>query len=153
MLFQFGCNPGLGGNLVSSWSENGVSIPFVPFASYDYSKIVNNQFVEVYRLSLEQTKSVKNATIEVENINGPILLLAGKEDTMWPSNQICEMIIQRLNENNFPFWFKLYSYENAGHTLNDGYIMGDNEEGNKKVRIDSQKRTFEFLNRLSEFGN
>jgi dienelactone hydrolase len=144
---------GLGGNLVSSWSENEVSIPFVPFAPFDYSKIVNNQYVEVYKLSLEQAESVKSATIEVEKINGPILLLAGKEDSMWPSNQMCEMIIQRLKENSFPFWFKLYSYENAGHTLNDGYMMGGNVEGNKNARIDSEKRTIEFLNRLSESVN
>ena len=66
---------GLGGKLVSSWSENGESIPFVPFAPYDYSKVVNNQYVEVYKLSLEQTEYVKKAEIKVENINGPVLVL------------------------------------------------------------------------------
>jgi hypothetical protein len=75
-------------NLVSSWSEKGESIPFVPFPSYDYSKIVNNQYVEVYKLALQQTEFVKKAEIKVEKINGPILLLAGKADSMWVSNQM-----------------------------------------------------------------
>lgn len=140
---------GLGGNLVSSWSENGMSIPFVPFAPFDYSKIVNSQYVEVYRFSLEQAESVSKATIKVENINGPILLLAGKEDTMWPSDQMCRMIIKRLDENKFTHWYKLFSYENAGHTLNDGYMMGGTIEGNKNAKIDAQQRILDFLERLS----
>ena len=141
---------GLGGRLASSWSENGVSIPFVPFASFDYSKIVNNQYVEVYKLSLEQTEYVKKAEIKVENINGPILLLAGKSDSMWPSDQMSEMVIKRLKEKNFPHWYKLYSYDNAGHTLNDGYMMGGTVEGNKNARIDAEQRILEFLNSLSK---
>jgi dienelactone hydrolase len=141
---------GLGGSLASSWSENKESIPFVPFAPYDYSKIVNNQYVEVYKLSLEQTEYVKKAEIRVENINEPILLLAGKSDTMWPSNQMSEMVIKRLEEKKFSHWFKLYSYDNAGHTLNDGYMMGGTVEGNKNARIDSEKRILDFLERLSK---
>jgi uncharacterized protein len=85
----------------------------------------------------------------VENINGPILLLAGKEDTMWPSDQMCRMIIKRLDENNFTHWYKLFSYENAGHTLNDGYLMGGTIEGNKNAKIDSQQRILDFLGRVS----
>ena len=141
---------GLSGKLESSWSENGKSISFVPFAPFDYSKIKNSQYVDVYRLSLEQKEAVTKATIEVEKINGPILLLAGKEDTMWPSDQMCEMIIKRLNDKEFPHWYKLYSYENAGHTLNDGYMMGGTKEGNYSARIDSEKRTLDFLDQLSK---
>lgn len=141
---------GLGGNLSSSWSENGRSIPFVPFAPFDYSKIVNNQYVEVYTLSLEQTQYVKKAEIKVEKINGPILLLAGKSDSMWPSHPMSEMMIKRLEEKKFSHWFKLYSYENAGHTLNDGNMMGGTAEGNKNARMDSEQRILDFLNLLSK---
>jgi dienelactone hydrolase len=140
---------GLGGKPVSSWSENGTSIPFVPFAPFDYSKIVNSQYVAVYRLSLEQTEYVKKAEINVENINGPILLLAAKADSMWPSHQMAKMVIKRLDEHNFSHWHKLYSYDNAGHTLNDGYMIGGTKEGNKNARIDSEKRVLDFLKRLS----
>ncbi|MGL6267894.1 MAG: acyl-CoA thioester hydrolase/BAAT C-terminal domain-containing protein, partial [Chitinophagaceae bacterium] len=141
---------GLGGNLTSSWSENGKPIPFVPFAPFDYSKIVNNQYAEVYKLSLEQTAYVEKAVIKVENINGPILLLAGKSDSMWPSNQMAEMVIKRLEEKKFKHWFKLYAYDNAGHTLNDGYMMGGTAEGNKNARTDSEQRILDFLDRVTE---
>jgi dienelactone hydrolase len=139
---------GLGGKVVSSWSENGISIPFVPFAPFDYSKIINSQYVEVYRLSLEQAEAVSKAAIKVEKINGPILLLAGKEDMMWPSDLMCKMIIKRLDENKYTHWYKLFSYENAGHTLSDGYMMGGTSEGNKNAKIDSKQRVLDFLDQL-----
>jgi len=140
---------GLGPQGKSSWSYHSESIPFVPFPEYDYSKIVNSQYVEVYKLALKQTEAVEKATIKVENINGPILLLAGKEDTMWPSAQMCDMIIKRLDGYNFPHWYKLFSYENAGHSLNEEYLMGGTFEGNKQARLDSGPRIYNFLDMVS----
>jgi dienelactone hydrolase len=143
---------GIGGPLkTSSWSYKGQPVPFVPYYQpFDYSKVVNNQWIELYELSITQTEAVEKATIKVENINGPLLLLTGKEDAMWPSSQMGEMIIKRLKENNFPHWYKHVAYENAGHSLNEKGVVGGTEEGNKKARIDSEQRIFAFLRRLSE---
>ena len=70
---------------------------------------------------------------------------------MWPSSQMGEMIIKRLKENNFPHWYKHVAYENAGHSLHENsLVMGGTKDGNKKARIDSEKRIFAFLRRLSE---
>ena len=143
---------GIGGPLhTSSWSYNGQPLPFVPYYEpFDYSKVVNNQWVELYKLSLTQTKAVEKATIHVENINGPILIFSGKEDKMWPSSQMCEMIIKRLKENDFPHWYQHVAYENAGHALHEKAIMGGTEDGNRKARIDFEQRIFTFLSRISE---
>ena len=139
---------GIGGPS-SSWSYKGEPVPFVPYAPYDYSKIVNNQYVEVYKLSLKQTKAVEKAAIKVENINGPILLISGKEDKMWPSTQMGDMVIKRLEEKKFPHWYRHLAYENAGHSLNENFLMGGTKDGNKKARVDSEQRIFNFLDRLS----
>ena len=61
----------------SSWSYKGEPLPFVPFVSFDYS--------ELYKLSLQNADTVKKVVIKVENIECPVLLLSGKEDTVWPS--------------------------------------------------------------------
>lgn len=142
---------GIGGPLkTSSWSYKGQPVPYVPYYQpFDYSKVVNNQWVELYKLSLTQTQAVEKAAIHVENINGPILILTGKEDKMWPSSQMGEMIIKRLKENNFPHWYKHVVYENAGHSLNENGFMGGTKDGNKKARIDSEQRISAFLSRLS----
>jgi hypothetical protein len=38
----------------------------------------------MYKLSLTKTRSVEKAAIKVENIDGHVLIIAGKEDRMWP---------------------------------------------------------------------
>ncbi len=101
-------------------------------------------------LSLKQTEAVKKATIKVENINGPILIYTGKEDPMWPSSKMGEMIVERLKENNFPHWYEHVAYENAGHSLHELEFFAGTKEGNKKARIDSELRILDFLRRLSE---
>ncbi len=141
---------GIGGRSVSSWSYKGEQIPFVPYAPFDYSKIVNSQYVELYKLSLEQTDAVEKALISVENINGPILLLTGKEDKMWPSSQMADMIIKRLDEKKFPFWHKHFAYPKAGHNFSEHSTLGGTADGNKQAGIDSEKRIFAFLERLSK---
>ena len=141
---------GIGGPS-SSWSYNGLPIPFVPYYKpYDYSKVTNNQWLELYELSITQTKMVAKAAIEVENINGPILLLSGTDDAMWPSTRMCEMIVIRLKANKFPHWYKHYAYEDAGHSLNDRGVFGGTIEGNRLARIDSNQRVMNFLKRVSE---
>ena len=136
----------------SSWSYKDQPVPYVPhYKTSDNSKVVNNQWRELFELSLTQTDAVEKAVIKVEQINGPILILTGQEDKLWPSSQMGEMIIKRLKENNYPHWYKHVAYENAGHGLNENYLfLGGTKEGNKKARIDSEKRIFAFLSRLSE---
>jgi hypothetical protein len=141
---------GIGGRRVSSWSYKGEQISFVPYAPFDFSKIINSQYVELYRLSLEQTDAVRDALIRVENINGPILLLSGKEDKMWPSGPMADMIIKRLDERKFPFWYIHITYENAGHSFNEHSTLGGTAEDNKQAGIDSEQRIFDFLERLSK---
>lgn len=143
---------GIGGPLkTSSWSYKGHPVPFVPYYKpFDYSKVVNNQWIDLYKLSITQIHAVEKASIKVEYINGPILILTGKEDKMWPSSQMGEMIINRLKENNFPHRYKHVAYENAGHSLNENGFLWGTKDGNKKARIDSEKRIFAFLSRLSE---
>lgn len=135
----------------SSWSYEGRPVPFVPYyEQFDYSKVVNNKWIDLYKMSITQKQAVEKATIKVENINGPILLFSGKEDTMWPSSQMGEMIIKRLEENDFHHWYKHVTYENAGHALHEKAVMGGTEDGNKKARIDSEERIFTFLSKLCE---
>jgi uncharacterized protein len=140
---------GIGGPS-SSWSYKGKPLPFVPrYEPFDNSKISHGRWIERYKLTLTQTEAVEKAAIKVENINGPVLILTGKEDTAWPSSQMGEMIVKRLKENYFPHWYKHFAYENAGHSLNEYYFMGGTKEGNKKARIDVEQRISNFLRRVS----
>ena len=142
---------GIGGHPVSSWSYKGASLPFVPYPDYDWSTIVNSRYVDVYTKALEQKSAVNAAGIEVENINGPILLLSGKEDTMWPSSEMGNMMVNRLREKNFPHPFHHYAYKDAGHSLNPNYLMGGTEEGNRIASEDLAVRITDFLQQIEQY--
>lgn len=137
------------GGMQSSWSNKGESIPFVPYVKYDFTSVKNHEFLEIYQLSLENKKAVEKATIAVENINGPILLFSGKDDKLWPSSMMSEMIMKRLRDNDFKFSYEHIAYENAGHTFNEHFMLGGTYEGNKEARNDYNEKCISFLESLA----
>ena len=55
--------------------------------------------------------------IEVENINGPILMMSGSDDQMWPSLALADIAAQRLLRCKFPHRFEHVTYAGAGHFI------------------------------------
>ncbi len=127
----------------SSWTYQGKPLPFVP---HDASQGVDpNNLLPLHELSLSHTEKVEKALIPVEKINGPILLLSGIDDGMWPAADMAEAIVDRLKQRQFPHAFEHVKYENAGHTLNEFFMIGGTSEGNKKARVDSWQQILAFL--------
>ena len=62
-----------------------------------------------------------DAAIPVEKINGPILLMSGKADALWPSFEMSERIVKRLHDTHFAHGVTHLSYEGAGHLV----FLGD----------------------------
>ncbi len=131
----------------SSWSHRGEPIPFVP---YDLKNLPDrNDILSIYRNSLKQQEAVKRALIPVSRIRGPILLFSAADDRMWPSVEMSDSIMNTLRDQQFSYAYEHVTYENAGHTMTEFYMMGGTEEGNRKARIDSTGRMLLFLNRLT----
>jgi len=55
--------------------------------------------------------------IPVEQTNGPILLISGDDDRMWPSGRMGDQIIERLEANRHPFRSRHCRYPGAGHLM------------------------------------
>ena len=99
----------------SSWTLHGQPLPFVPFRN-SFRFICRHGFLlGGYLASLQDQEAVERAIIPVEQINGPILLISGKKDGIWPSSMMCNRIVERLTQHNSVFPFEHLSYENAGH--------------------------------------
>jgi hypothetical protein len=58
-----------------------------------------------------------DAMIPVERTNGPILLVSGEDDRMWPSYRMGEQVMRRLEARSHPFHSKHLHYPNAGHSM------------------------------------
>lgn len=135
--------------ITSSWTLDGEEVPFMPYAPFDFSTIKNEEYLDFYIKCIEQEKYLEESTIKVENINGPILLLSGEEDTMWPATRMSNDIIKRLDKHEFKFGYEHISYKDAGHTLNPDFIRGGSSEGNKFACEDSKKQILNYLNKLN----
>lgn len=104
----------------SSWSHGGKGVPYVPFPFTAFPAIIKGArtggFLQAYNLALRNTKQTKLAAIPVENVNGPVLLISGTQDEMWPSTLMCERMIARLSEAGFSFPSEHLALE-AGHNV------------------------------------
>jgi dienelactone hydrolase len=55
------------------------------------------------------------ATIPVERTSGPILLMSGGDDQVWPSTRFAELALDRLRVHGFAYASEHLSYPEAGH--------------------------------------
>ena len=62
-----------------------------------------------------EPEAVAAATIPVEQIAAPILLISGTDDQLWPSTTLAELAMSRLGESGRPYHDMHLSYEGAGH--------------------------------------
>ena len=131
----------------SSWSHGGEPLPFVPYARVEFSNLA-----ELYAASLEQEDLPEAAAIAVEEIGGPVLLLSGEADTLWPSAAMSERVVERLKRKGFPHEVVHVAYPDAGHgisSIRDGVAerLGGTEEGNRKAQLDARERMLAFFAR------
>jgi hypothetical protein len=93
----------------SAWTLEGKEIPYV-----DYQKAVAN--CNPWWKIMEHKEEVEPFAIPVESMSAAVLLLSGEKDAKWPSTEMSERIIRRLEENQYKFSFQHISYD-AGHNI------------------------------------
>jgi acetyl esterase/lipase len=115
-------------------------------ANYDFSSV----------------KDVSEGAIPVENTNGAILMITGRDDQMWPSYMMADYVMDRLRRKGFSNTYQHLCYEGAGHFLQYPYLPSTVNQlthpldglcylgggGNVKHHIaecDSWKKMLEFL--------
>ena len=101
----------------SSWIYKNEHVTFVPFIySEEFLKQFSKgypkrmEFLPLYKASFQNEEAVGKAFIEVQNINGPLLLISSDDGRVWPSKIMSERVIERLNPHNFEFKVKHLSY-------------------------------------------
>ena len=101
----------------SSCSFRGEDIPFAP-VSFRKKVVLRDSFrrKEICLHSCyEEAVRDEKAFIPVENMSGPLLLLAADSDSMWPSRQAGEKLLERMEKAGKQAEFYHYAY--ASHLL------------------------------------
>jgi len=74
-------------------------------------------YTPFYRSQLRDARAVERASIPVEKIRGPVQLVSGGDDQMWPSSDLADIALRRLETHRHPFPFRHLKYPEAGHTI------------------------------------
>ncbi len=146
-----------------SWTWRGAPLPFLHYhitPEFDAESASGRpvRLSILYGASLDQAEAAQAAAIAVENIHGPLLLISGQDDQMWPSTRMAEALIARLKANTHPYEFSHLSYAGAGHfagppafSAHEGsggpFDLGGSPAGIAAARAASWPRVLDFLRR------
>ena len=98
----------------SSWTYKGKEVPYMPAPLKTILPALKGDLYTAHEMILEDKEAIKKAEIEVENINGAILILSGINDDQWPASAMSEKLIKRLKENNFEHYYS-HTQLDGGH--------------------------------------
>ncbi|RYU92610.1 acyl-CoA thioester hydrolase/BAAT C-terminal domain-containing protein [Emticicia agri] len=108
--------PGLTSHLsTSSWTYQGLEVPYVPVSEETIPALIKRDLRLAFDTMLKDTVAVEKALIQVENINGPVLLMSATKDEMWGSTPMSEAIVNRLKGKKFRHYYEHIAIE-GGHT-------------------------------------
>lgn len=106
-----------------SWTWQGRELPFagnIPpeeFAEMLARAGVRDETPEAFELCLRDPSVVEAATIHVECINGPVLMVTGQADGLWPCERLTSYALERMRARNFGHRVQHLSYPDAGHGI------------------------------------
>lgn len=102
-------------------SSSGKFAAFLSVVSFLWGMLRRKPFrlTRIFLKQLQQAdpEAIARASIAVERIAGPILLVAGSDDQVWPSCQFAERIRARLEKHGFSHSCTYLLYEGAGHFI------------------------------------
>ena len=107
------------GRVCSSWSRHGASVPYVPF-SHDVIPSQTEHGISMrplFESSLQNTAAVERASIAIERATGPLMLVSGGDDQVWPTGRMCEAVVERMTAHGRARDVVHRHYPRAGHML------------------------------------
>ena len=97
---------------VPSWTYKGADLPFAPYVSSEaYTK--SRRLIDLYDPTFDAAPV--ESRIAVEKISGPVLLISGKVDALWPSSRMADEIAARLKSKSFRHEVTNLQFDDVGH--------------------------------------
>jgi len=148
------------------WTWQGKPLTYVPIhiplwfaAQYVWDSTMGDPIRQtpLFLHDLEVFGDTGSAEIPVENIHGPVLLLSGKDDQIWPSSLMAARLMERLRRHGHPYADQTVSYDAAGHWIPCEYLptagerqkmklmIGGTPEGTAAALADSWPKILRFL--------
>lgn len=144
------------------WVADGEALPSLSMhGTYEVTES-GRRYAPRYRAGVERAseRRLSRAAIPVESIDGPLLLISGADDGLWPSTLFARHAMDRLDDADFPHRHEHLAYEDAGHSVRVPYApttddggardYGGTPAGDARAAADSWPRVLEcFGERLA----
>lgn len=110
------------GPVSSAWSLAGEPLPFLGAGGQD-TEPADRERIRVPApedSAPERAPAAHPAAISAERINGPVLLITGEADPLWPSMDMAEQLVRRMETHAFEHAVQHVHYADAGHNFGGG---------------------------------
>lgn len=107
----------------AAWSIDGEPVPFLELADADPGS-PPTEALPYYEpaLSTASDDDLAAASVPVEAADAPIFLVSATDDKRWPSSDLAERVIDRLDAAEYPHEYRHDSHAGAGHYLRFPYL-------------------------------
>jgi len=108
-----------GGAPRSSWTYRGQPFPFLQLPA-NVAPVQPERGLSMrpmFEAALDDQDGVERAAIATELAQGPLLLVSGGDDRVWPAGRMCTMIVDRMSRHGRVNGVKHLHYPLAGHML------------------------------------
>ncbi|WP_166838652.1 alpha/beta hydrolase [Rheinheimera pleomorphica] len=99
----------------SSWSWQGQPIAFVPFSLRSTLPLLQGNIRRSYEIAMQNQQAYQQALIPVQQMQADVLLISGTADELWPSSEMSDRIIQRLQQHHYPYRYQHLKIAGGGH--------------------------------------
>jgi uncharacterized protein len=103
----------------SSWTFRGKPLAYVSFPPGIAPKQSDQgvSWLPVMDAGLNDAEAVGPAMIPIERCTGPVLLVSGGDDHVWPAATMSKMLMDRMVSHGRSEWIRHLHYPKAGHML------------------------------------
>ena len=123
----------------SSWTHSGQPLPFIKYPKFSRATLKAlrdvNQAGDLHSLALRKTKNFEAARIPIEQATAPILLQAGTQDELWPTEEMSKRLVARLATDKPEHSLELKTYE-LDHFLGNSTKVRADARGFLKKHLD-----------------
>lgn len=99
----------------SSWSWQQQPLPFVPFTLKSAVALMQGDYRRGYEIAMQDQKRYQQAKIPVEQMTADVLFISGTADELWPSSEMSDRMMSRLQQHHYKFRSQHLKISGAGH--------------------------------------